>query len=231
MKKIISLQCALLFIFLFSSFHSDAQKKISEGKATFNISFPETDLDQETLSMMPTETVIYFKNKMSRSEVKMAMGTTIGITNGEKGETTTLMDMMGQKIAMKLTKAEVEKERAKAGLEKPVVKLADDTKKIAGFNCKKAIVTIKDKEGKDITINIWYTKEITAPNSIRTGSSFDGVDGFLMEFETAMDQFTMKLTCKSVEETKVDDAMFTIPDGYTMTTMEELRNSRGKGGH
>lgn len=231
MKKIIH----GLLITLFFSVHfqtASAQKKISEGKATFDITYPDADIDQERLAMMPGESVMYFKGDMSRTEVKMAMGNTVVITNGKLGESTTLMNMMDGKYAIRTTKEDIAKLRSKKGIPKPEVQVTDETKTIAGHLCKKATLTVKDESGKVNSVDVWFTKDITAPNSIRKASAgLEAIDGFLMEFQVKQSTLAMKMTCRSVEEIKTEDSMFVIPADYKTTTMEELMKSMGGSGH
>ncbi len=223
MKKIIT-----LFLIILSSSFVFAQKKLTEGKLVFDITYPDADLDANTLAMMPTESTIYFKGQMSRAEIKMQMGNTVAITDGKEGVTTTLMDMMGNKMAIKFTKEDIEKEKKKNGNEKPDVKITDETKTIAGYLCKKAVITTKNSNDKTTTMNIWFTKDIAAPNSMRSGASnYEGLDGFMMEFETKMNSLTMKMTCRSAEQTTVENSMFVIPEGYKTMTMDEMKNSFG----
>jgi GLPGLI family protein len=222
MKKLVT------FLLIISSSFVFGEGKLTEGKLIFDITYPESDLDQKTLAMLPSESVIYFKGQLSRAEIKMPMGNTIAITDGNAGTTTTLMDMMGNKMAIKLTKEDIEKEKAKLGNEKPEIKITDETRSIAGYTCKKAIITIKKADEKPIIMNIWFTKEISAPNSMHSGAiNYEGLDGFMMEFETKLNSLTMKMTCRSAEQTSVEDSVFIIPDGYKITTMEELKNSMG----
>ena len=207
---------------------ASAQKKLKEGKLLFDITYPESDLDQQTLAMMPSESTVFFKEDKSRSEMKMPMGTTVSITDGKKGETTMLMELMGNKMAIRVSKDDLEKQQSKLDAsEKPQVKLTGETKIIAGFTCHKASVTTKDKDGKEMNFDLWYTKEISAPNSMRSGNYFQGIDGFMMEFQTKLNSLSMKMSCRSAEETTVADSLFTIPPGYKLTTMDELKNSMG----
>lgn len=220
----------LITLFLLGNVkQSAAQKKLSQGKVTFDITYPETELDEKTLAMMPTESVIFFKNQMSRTEMNTGMGATVVIADGKTGLTTMLMDMMGSKIAMKTTKEDIEKEKKKSGT--PKVKITGETKTIAGYLCKKAEITLKLKDSSEVVMNAYFTKDIQAVNSMRTSmnESFEGIDGFMMEYQTQMDVLNMKMKCRTVEEINVSDSLFAIPSGYTVTTMEDLINLKVNG--
>jgi GLPGLI family protein len=222
MKKIASF---ILFTGLLTGavYAADAQTKFSEGKIVFDITYPGTDLDQNMMAMMPTDATIYVKKDMSRMEMKMGMGSMVAISDAKSGTTTTLMDMMGQKIAMKITPDDLKKEKEKSG--KPQVQITDETKDIAGYKCRKAIVTTTT-DGKDkYTFNVWFTKDIEAKNSAK--NQIEGIDGFMMEFETKQQGMTIKMTAQSVTPQPVDDSMFVIPDGYKQMTMDDMKKMGG----
>lgn len=220
MKKIIAFVfTAILFLNNTCVF---AQKKLTEGKVVFEITYPDVEMDQQTMAMLPDKSTVYFKNEKSRVEVYMAMGSTIVISDGKEQTTTTLMDMMGNKFAIHMTKDEIEKD--KKNKENNTVKITDKTKEIAGYTCKMAIVTPEDTT-EVAPYEVWFTDQVGASNSFR--SNIKGIDGFLMEFKTRQNNMTMNMTCKSVKDEKVEDDMFVIPEGYKMMTMDELRGMMG----
>jgi hypothetical protein len=134
------------------------------------------------------------------------------------------MDMMGKKTAIKSTEEDVEKQRAEMG--EYDVKLSDDRKKIAGYECKKATITTK-KDGN--SFDVWYTDAL--PHNDNSRYAWKGVDGFSMEF--TMEQksmggnIKMKMTCTKVEKASVDDDKFKLPEGYTIMTAEEMKKQWG----
>jgi GLPGLI family protein len=220
MKKI---SLAVAVFCLFNVVLAKAQK-IAEGKLTYEISFPDMEVDEQTKSMMPTESVIYFKDNLMRMEMKMMGMSTVVIGNQKDKSAITLMDMMGNKYAIKMTAEEIEKEKSKVNSPKYDVKLTDETKVIAGYKCKKAIASTKD--GNEIVI--FYTSEIAAKNQ-SFNDQYKGVDGFPMEYQMTQNGMNMKLVAKSVSREKVDDSKFTIPPDYKITTKEEL--AKMFGGH
>jgi GLPGLI family protein len=230
MKKSIVLPFITLYFLISSTSYVVAQKKITQGKAIFDITYPGADLDAQSLSMMPSESTIYFKGEWSRSESKTPLGTTVAITNSKLGETTTLLDIMGNKFAIKVSKADMDSEKKKNGIEKTETNITSETKIIAGYTCKKADVHYKMKDQTENTMVVWYTREIAAPNSMRSGGAdFGDIDGFMMEFFSKQHDLNTKMTCRLVTESTVEDDKFTIPPEYKMTTMEDLKNYFGNG--
>jgi len=216
----------VLILFLSSLNHIQAQNQygLTSGKIVFEISYMNDKLDAQTKAMMPTETVMYFKNKKSRVNISMAMGTTSIISDDGSKKSTVLMDFMGQKIAMESTYEDNKKEMKKSG-DFTVEKLAG-SKKIAGYNCKKAKVTQQQK-GENFSFDIWYSDEIGVNNAGANG--FEGIDGCMLEYEMFQNGTHMKMTTKSISKEDVKDSMFIIPDGYTMTTPKALKSLMGGG--
>ena len=225
MKKILLFTTALTL--LFSAPASKAQDKIKEGKATFEISYPDAEeMNDQMLAMMPKESVTYFKDFWVRSETVMGYGNMVNIVNPEKKESYTVMDMMGKKTAIKYTEEDVEKLKKEMG--DYDVKLSDETKKIAGYTCKKATVTTK-KDGEESSNEVWYTDAL--PHNPEGKYSWKGVNGFPMEFtmeqKSQAGKIKMKISCTKVEKTTVKDDMFKVPDGYTVMTADEAKKQWG----
>lgn len=211
----------LLLISCLFSLSSIAQK-LTEGKIVYEISYPEMELDDETKSMMPTESVIYFKDIFVRMEMKMmGMGTTV-ISNSKDKSATTLMDFMGNKYAIKMTAEDLEKEKAKISNSKLETKLTSETKDIAGYKCKKAIATTK--EGSEIII--YYTNDIVAKNQ-GFSDQYKGIDGFPMEYQMSQGGLNMKLVAKNVSKEKVASDKFSVPSDYKITSKEEMSKMFG----
>ncbi|HNP48187.1 MAG TPA: hypothetical protein PKL85_05085, partial [Bacteroidia bacterium] len=134
------------------------------------------------------------------------------------GESTTLMDVLGNKTAVNMSKGEAQAQRTSNN--KPVVQLTNDTKTILGYDCKKAVVTFKGESG-DLTSDVWYTNELMARNSFV--NEIDGIDGFMLEFTTEQNGMAIKMVAKTIQEVPVEDTQFVTPEGYTQMTQEQVK--------
>jgi GLPGLI family protein len=203
-----------------------AQKgKAFEGKIVYEINFPGMELDAASAAMLPKEMTMYIKNGKVRNEMSMGMGmTTSTISDSKTKSAITLMDIMGSKYAIKTTEAELKKDQPK---EDPTVKITEETKKIAGYDCKKAIVTMGDKEKS--TINIYFTPEIGSKDMNWSKPEFKGIDGFPMEFEMKQNGMNMHMIAKSVSTETITESKFVVPADYKETTQEELQKMFGGG--
>lgn len=219
MKQLLS---SILFLFIAVTGFS---QPLTEGKVVYEISYPDTSLDALTISMLPTEATLYFKGDKTRMEMKMGLGMNmIAIADNKAMTTTVLMDIMGNKSAMTMTDEDLKKASKKED-EYEIVTTAE-TKMIAGLPCKKAVVTLKDKN----SFNVWYTDGIKVKNS-NWNNQFKNIDGFLMEFR--MDQtlgLSMLMTAKSIADVKTTEQLFAIPEGYkTINSDEMMKMYSGKG--
>lgn len=213
MKKI----HALIFLFLVSGF---AFAQPFEGKVVYGISYNNLPPEMEQMkSMLPSESVLYLKGDMSRTEQSMGMaGSQVIISDGKNKTGTVLIDGMGGKFFVKMSKAEIEKSEKENP--EPEFTYTKETKKIAGYNCRRAESKF---EGMEETLAIYYTEEIPADKS----TQFKGLKGFPLEYETASEGFRMTISAKSVSREALSDALFKVPDGYKETTMEELGRMMG----
>ncbi|MBC7865535.1 MAG: DUF4412 domain-containing protein [Bacteroidia bacterium] len=214
----------LLFVLIAASTLYVNAQKIDEGKVLYEISYPDADIPDEQMAMMPTEAKMFFKNLSSRMEMKMGMGMdNVMIFDNKNKVMTMLMDMMGNKMAVKFTEADIKEKRVKEGKQDYEVKITDETKEIAGFKCKKAILT-----GKDGTFDLYFTDQISFKNG-DWASEYKGIDGFPLQYKISQGSLIMQMTAKSVTKEKVEDSMFVVPSDFKPMTTEELQKMYGGG--
>lgn len=219
MKKII---VAAAFAAL-SVLNVSAQKGNSfEGTIAYSISFEGSGLPPEALTMLNgAESVTYIKGDKRRVDMNMAIQSTTAIMDTKAKQIVTLMDIMGQKYLIRMNEADLKKEEEKAP--ETSIKYLDETKMIAGYSCKKAEVTVKNKEGKEEVVNVYYTNEIPTSDM---KSAYKGLKGFPMEYAMNQGGIKMSFTTKSVSKEPVADSKFEIPkEGYKETTMEDFQKS------
>lgn len=212
-----------------------------------------------------TKSVTQVKNDMVKTVIKSDMGRSTIIRNNETKLTTTLIEMMGNKTGFFVTdeeQAELRKSmdsmmqaRSKDSAatqrrpqETPTVEVSytDETKKIAGYNCKKAYLVTTRLLGlvKDTAI-VWYSPEFKVKNVSSVGGGFsmgmgaaatstnsmEKIDGFVMRYETKMRRNrTMIVEVTKVDLTKeIADKEFEIPKDFDVKPMKEMRNMMGGG--
>jgi hypothetical protein len=223
--KIYSILFLLVALFISTSVIAQKEKKNKafEGFISYSVT-PQGEVDASVAAQLPTEIIAYFKGDKTRLEQKTAMGSAIIIGNITTKEQVVLIDMMGQKMALKSTKEETEK--AQAEIPKGTVTVGTETKTIAGYNCKKTDFT---QDGK--TSTIYITDEIDLTNS-NWQTQYKDVEGVMLEYIQAAGQegdIKLLITAKEVKKEKVKDTMFTVPTGYQEMSMAEFKKMFGGG--
>lgn len=199
-----------LLFFLRSSF---VFAQSSEGKVDYAVSYPNSGLPKESISMLPTQTQVWFKGEKSRFDMKMGLGISMN-TIIDQNTITILMDVMGNKTAIK--KDISEENGDKSTLKSLKISYESDTKELAGYLCKKAVVNTNDGD-----LIIWYTPNITGNN--KWNDSFNGINGFPLEFNMKTGQLEMHLIAEKVVLEKVNDTIFSIPSDFNYLSEEETK--------
>jgi len=215
----------LLPVILLVTNNLNAQKKSSDfvGNISYSVT-TQGDVDATIAAQLPTEIIIYYNGPKTRIEQKSAMGSQIIISNIETKEQIVLIDIMGQKYALKSTKEE--KEKGQSEIPKGTVTMSTETKTIAGYNCKKADFL---QDGK--TSTIWITGEIDLKNA-NWQTPYKDVNGVMMEYTYTQNSgqdgdISMLITAKEVKKEKVKDSMFTVPTSYQDISIIEFKKKFG----
>ncbi|MFH0894440.1 MAG: DUF4412 domain-containing protein [Bacteroidota bacterium] len=219
MKKIISLS---LIILAFATGIAKAQKtKAFEGTVTYEITYPGMQIDPAQTGQLPTSMTIKVKGVKSRMDMVTGVVSQSVVSDATLRTQLVLLDVMGQKYAIRSTAADLDTAFNKIPPAK--IELKTETKDIAGYACKKATVTEEEQ-----TYDIWYTEEI-GPESNFANPSLHGIKGMLMEYETEQKGIKSKLTVKTVKAEKIKDITFMQPAEYKELTKEEIKSMFGGG--
>lgn len=217
----------LLSAFLLTSFGLFAQKELTSGYVKMEITKVEAEDEQMAtmLQMMKgSESEYYFNSDYMLAKVN-AMGgmfTTDALTDLKTKSVTSLVNAMGQKMAV--TNTEESKEKAKAP-EVEVEYVDNDTKEILGYKTSKAIITTPSQPGMKFTV--YLTKEIKANSSMINMMESIEMDGFPLEY--IIEANGMKLTMEAQEiKDEIDPAVFELSmEGYKKMTPEEFKKAMG----
>ena len=111
-----------------------AQKssKIFTGEIKYHISYPGSDLSDSELDLLPKEMKMYIGKDKVKTSLPSKMGSTEIIFDFDDMTSTVLVDLTDNKYAIKSPIKE-----NKADSIPPHITETNDTKKIAGYNCKK----------------------------------------------------------------------------------------------
>jgi GLPGLI family protein len=197
-----------------------------EGVITYEISFPGLQIDERAKALMPKEMKLFLKEHQQRLEMSQTTNVkSVTISDSKNQSSVILMDMMDKKLAMRVSKEEVEKELAKTKM--PQIVYSNESKIIAGYKCKKAELVTED--GKKSVI--YYTEDLQMNNfSASWNYQMPQLKGFPLEFEMEQNGTKMKMTATRVSKELIPITLFMIPEGYQEVTREQLQGAFGSGG-
>ncbi len=197
-----------------------------EGMITYKITYPASKFTESQLAMFPKIVTVMIKGTKSKTEYQTNMGSQIEISDYTEKSKVNHINMMRQKYAIKQSAEEIEKENAQEP--KATVEVTNETRVIAGYTCKKAIVT-QDDDGVKTTFEVFYSSELGSKMANFDNPLYKDIDGALLEFSMKTPQISMKFTATSIEKKGISNKEFEVPADYTITTKEELRNKFGGG--
>ncbi|MEO6671107.1 MAG: DUF4412 domain-containing protein [Ferruginibacter sp.] len=202
----------------------------------------------------------WLKDDMVKTLLKSDVIRSTIFRNNATHLTTTLMEMMGNKFGFYVTDSEQTDLRKKADSvmqskrkndsaaapvqprPEPVVDIIDaaETKKIAGYQCKKLYLVSTGILGLKDTVYVWYTPEIKLKNINSTGglsafgnmgsvNGLDKIEGFVMRYEMSMRRnrrMEVEVT-KIVLNKEIADKEFEIPKDFDIKPMKEMQGMFG----
>lgn len=192
---------------------------------------------------------LFFKNGMTKIESDMGMGVNQVIIDSKAKTTTTLFEAMGRKMGFVTNDSAMQqmmngrdtgRQRIQPQQFNPEVfiEYLSEAKKIAGMDCKKAVIRYKNRKGDEEQQIVWYSPEFIMGEGFRMRDmmrmtnipGLNKLKGFPMEFEiTRQNGATVHYQVTKVDLTaKVDDKTFVIPKGYDIKPMSEMRQQGGR---
>ena len=215
-----------------------------------------------------TKSTTWVKNDLVKIFSETEMARTTIIRDNSKKITTTIMEMMGKESGFYATdddQAEMRKRMDSmmksrggqnvafgggGGNTPPVFSITyiDESKKVSGYNCKKALVIATLANGKsDTTTTVWYCPDFKIQNLSSTGgvaaglrgfnvtarlNGLEDLAGFAMQYESKMARgrkMTVEVT-KLIIDKDVEDKEFAIPKDIEIKPMKDMQNGGTGGG-
>lgn len=210
----------ILFLLILLSAQAGLLKaQNSSGYILFSMQYSESGLSKEEMAMLPEQSEWWFKGGKMKMRMPMGMGMQSDVLVMED-KVFLLMDLMGNKMAMKTDREEMEKQVGKNKKYKLKSKSAE-TKTIAGYECRKAIMGAEGE--KDMMV--WYTDKIKGAGSWYY--QMDELDGFPLEFSMKTNEIDIRMVAKEVKLETVSDDVFSVPEGYKVMSQSEMMQMMG----
>jgi GLPGLI family protein len=217
-KNIYILLVAALFT---AGMQLQAQRKLTEATISYDIVINTIDKEPNAVDLLDGATsVIYLKGNSSRTEMISSLGTQSTIVDGKSGQVTVLKDYGDQKYMIKMTPEDWKESNKKN--EGITFIYTEEYKKIAGYNCQKAIGKMADSS----TFTVYFTRELLPVNK-----DFQYINknlpGLAMQYEAALGKMLVTYTVATINFNPVQQAKFDLPkSGYRIMTYAESMGGR-----
>lgn len=210
-------------LFLLMSFSGFAQKQYNEGVVQYNIIVVTGSKEAQTADFLDGATLkMFFKNQLLKTELKSILGSTIVLHDSRSGNATQMNDYGEDKVLIRMTKAEYDDANQKfSGIK---YDFKNEAKKILGYNCKLALITLKDGS----TFKVFYTSDFSFQNK-NYGPQFAGLPGVPLEYEATLGDMKITYIADKISFDPISAALFDLPKGgYREMSYEENKKLQKK---
>ncbi len=206
MRAIRWIPCLLMF---FCTNFSLAQKTISEGTITYNIVIQTGSNEPQMADALDgAVTTLSIKGGLARTDMISALGSETTIHDARTGTAVILKEYSGQKLMYILSKENwTDKNKKYSGLS---FENTAETTTIAGYNCKKAIATLKDGS----KFWVYYTTDLIMLNK-DYNETFRNLPGLALQYEYESGKLKFRYTVSQIDFNPVPQSKFDTPkSGY-----------------
>lgn len=214
----------LIVVVILFSFISTSCRKTSEqsaivsGRIDYKITYLNPDIDKKTASLLPTRMKLLFNEKHASNNIEGFMGVykINAFTNFYTRKCSTILKVFEKHYIFKGGRDE--QMCCFDTMDGMEIEYTKDTKKIAGFNCKRCIITLP---GTSETFDIYYTDEIKLkhPNST---NPYKEIKGVLMEFELKLLYLNMHFIAEKYEPLQKNNLTIKTPENIKNVTREQM---------
>lgn len=189
-----------------------AQRVIADCSISYSISTEEGSADKDkdvTESLKASTKNVYIKGNDSRTDLVSPSFTQSLIYNKSTGSAVILREFGNNKFMTKLDNARWKEENKK--YDGMTVVLSAETKTILGYECKKALMQLKDS-----TVFTLYYATAIIPSVKEFEYQFKDIPGFVLEFESQeAEGKKIRYTATKINLSPVQASRFDIPvSGY-----------------
>lgn len=188
-----------------------SQKLLSDGSVLYNVSVINGKDQPGIAEAFDGATLLVaMKGTQVRTDLKSNIRV-VSVFYNSKDETAVILKESGtEKYMINLTSAQWDTYNRKyAGIK---FNYTDDSKVIAGYNCKKATGTLKDGS----SIAVYYAPEIK-PLSTGYEYAFKDLPGLPLEYEITTGNFSVRYLAANVQLVPVNASRFDLPkSGYKL---------------
>jgi len=189
-----------------------------EGIIEYEVTYLTNKSSMPT-NLLPRRIILKFRGNKNITTIEgfMGMFALSNITDLRKGRNITLLKVMDKKLYYSGEHNEVP--FFFEYMKDFTIRYVTDTARIAGFNCKKAIVSFADTAIKPF--DLFYTHDLLVEEPNRF-TPFKDIDGLLVAFNIQMPNVEMRVVATQYNSTPVNGDVFEIPDGYKKVSKRQM---------
>lgn len=192
-----------------------AENALNEGVIEYNAEV--VDQAHPMAGLAPGSATVKFKdNKLQVEMSTMGIFNTIFISNPGKKTLTQMVKFMDIKNACIQNEADLDQENKDYQLKLEETK---ETKKIAGYNCKKVKATYVNNPAE--SFDVYYTTDLGL-DSINHIGPYRSIKGMLMQYRLKKLGLEMCFTATAVKKEEVKEDVFEVPAFYKIVTRPEM---------
>ncbi len=210
----------IIIIALIASVQLMAQtpRKLTEATISYDIVINTSNTKPQAADLLDGATsVTYLKGNSSRSEMVSSLGTQATIIDGKTGNVAILKEYGEQRYMIKMTPDNWKQSNKK--YEGVTFTYYSETKKIAGYDCQKAIGKLADST----TFTVYFTKDLVPVNKDFQYLN-KNLPGLAIQYEATMGKMMVTYTVSNINFNPVPQAKLDIPKaGYRVMTYEESK--------
>jgi len=176
--------------------NADSRHKIHSGRIDYKISYLNQDLNHKTLELLPRQMKLLFNDKQAMNNIEGFLGfyRLSTITDFNTRKCSTVLKVFEKQY---LVKGKREEQMCCFDtMDDMKITETNETKQIAGFTCKKAMVYLPSTQTE---FEIYYTDEINLKHPNAT-NPYRKVKGVLMEFELNLLYLRMRFVAENFHE-------------------------------
>jgi GLPGLI family protein len=207
--------CILILLAL-TGVGAKAQKVLSEGVIVYDVSVQTGSSQAKMADVFDGATAtVFIKGSQSRTDLKSAIGNSSTIYDSRAGIGVVLREFGAQKLMIRMNRQNwAEKNKKYEGV---TYEKTNEAKKIAGYNCLKAIAKLTD----GTSFSVFYTTELVLENK-DNDAQFRNLPGVALEFESVVGSMRVNYSANRVSFDPVPMKQFEVPkSGYREMTYDE----------
>jgi len=208
----------LAFVMLFSCKSDPRQRKITSGRIDYKITYLNTNLDVKTLELLPKEMKLLFDEKQAVNNIEGLLGfyKLDAITDFHTRKCSTLLKVFDKHYLFKGRRDEMM--CCFDAMEEMEIRITEEKKTIAGFECTKALALLPSAGD---TIIIYYTNDIELKHPNAT-NPYREINGVLMEFELKLLYLKMRFTAEDYQSQTAEIGQAIFPKNTRFISRDQM---------